>query len=54
MVIEHDVPDVPDRQVQLAEGVPDLARGPAMAVEQPQRRQPAVREGTWPAHDGRA
>ena len=38
MVIEHDVPDVPDRQVQLAEGFPDLARGPAMAAEQPQRR----------------
>ena len=38
MVIEHDVPDVPDRQVQLAEGFPDLARSPAMAVEQPQRR----------------
>jgi hypothetical protein len=38
MVIEHDVPDVPDRQVQLAEGFPDLARGPAGAVEQPQRR----------------
>jgi hypothetical protein len=38
MVIEYDVPDVPDRQVQLAEGLPDLARGPAMAVEQPQRR----------------
>ena len=38
MVIEYDVPDVPDRQVQLAEGFPDLARGPAMAVEQPQRR----------------
>ena len=37
MVIEHDVPDVPDRQVQLAEGFPDLARDPAMAVEQPQR-----------------
>ena len=38
MVIEHDVPDVPDRKVQLAEGLPDLPRGPAMAVEQPQRR----------------
>ena len=37
MVIEHDVPDVPDRQVQLAEGFPDFARGPAMTVEQPQR-----------------
>jgi hypothetical protein len=37
MVIEHDVPDVPDRQVQLADGFPDLARGPAVAVEQPQR-----------------
>jgi len=37
-VIEHDVPDVPDRQVQLADGVPDFARGPAMAIEQPQRR----------------
>jgi hypothetical protein len=38
MVIEHDVPDVPDRQVQLAEGFADLARDPAMTVEQPQRR----------------
>jgi hypothetical protein len=38
MVIEYDVPDVPDRQVQLADGFPDLARGPAMAIEQPQRR----------------
>jgi hypothetical protein len=38
MVIEHDVPDVPDRQVQLAEGFADLARGPAMTVEQSQRR----------------
>jgi hypothetical protein len=38
MVIEYDVPDVPDRQVQLADGFPDLARGPAMVVEQPQRR----------------
>jgi hypothetical protein len=28
MVIEHDVSDVPDRQVQLAEGFPDFARGP--------------------------
>jgi hypothetical protein len=37
MVIEHDVPDVPDRQVQLAEGVPDFAYGPAVAVEQPER-----------------
>jgi hypothetical protein len=38
MVIEYDVPDVPDRQIQLAEGFPDLARGPALAVEQPQSR----------------
>ena len=37
-VIEYDIPDVPDRQVQLAEGFADLARGPAVAVEQPQRR----------------
>jgi hypothetical protein len=37
-VIEHDVPDVLDGQLQLAEGFPDLTRGPAMAVEQPQRR----------------
>ena len=37
LMVEHDVPDVPDRQVQLAEGFPDLARGPAMTVEQPQR-----------------
>ena len=37
MVIEYDVPDVPDRQVQLAEGFPDLARG-AVALQQPQRR----------------
>ena len=38
MVMEHEVPDVPDRQVQLAEGFADLARGPAMTVEQSQRR----------------
>jgi hypothetical protein len=38
MVIEYDVPDCPDRQVQLAEGFPDLARGPATAVQQLQRR----------------
>jgi hypothetical protein len=38
MLIEYDVPDVPDRQVQLAEGFADLARGPAMALQQPQRR----------------
>ena len=37
MVIEHDVPDVPDRQLQLAGGFPDFARGPAMTVEQPER-----------------
>jgi len=37
MVIEHDVPDVLDRQVQLGEGFPDLARSPVMAVDQPQR-----------------
>jgi hypothetical protein len=33
-VIEHHVPDVTDRQVQLAEGFPDLARGPAMTVQE--------------------
>ena len=38
MVIEYHVPDVPDRQVQLAEGFADLARGPAMTVERPQCR----------------
>ena len=37
-VIEYDVPDVPDRQVQLAEGFADLASSPAMAVDQPQGR----------------
>ena len=38
MVVEQDVPDVPDREVQLAEGVLDLGRGTATAVEQPQGR----------------
>ena len=37
LVIEQDVPDVPDGQVQLAEGFPDFARGRMVAVEQSQR-----------------
>ena len=34
MVIEQDVPDVPDRQVQLADGFPDLP-GFRMAAHPP-------------------
>ena len=32
--IEHDVPDIPDRQVQLADGVLDLP-GSRMVAHQP-------------------
>jgi hypothetical protein len=34
LVIEHDVPDIPDRQVQLADGFPDLP-GSRMIADQP-------------------
>jgi len=34
MVIEHDVPDIPDRQVQLGDGFLDLP-GSRMAADQP-------------------
>ena len=37
MVIEQHVPEVPDRQVQLADGFLDLP-GPRMAADQPQDR----------------
>jgi hypothetical protein len=48
-VIEYDVPDVPDRQVQLADGFVDLP-GSRMAAHQPQcgfQREPG---GEQPVH----
>ncbi len=44
LVIEHDVPDIPDRQLQLADGCPDLP-GSRMAADQPRavsRASPAA------------
>ena len=35
MMIEQEVPELLDRQVQLAEGCPDFPRRPTTAVEQP-------------------
>jgi hypothetical protein len=49
MVIEHDVPDIPDGQVQLAEAVPDLS-GCRMAAHQPQCRLESEPRGEQPAH----
>ena len=40
-VIEHDVPDIPDRQVQPADGFPDLP-GSRMITDQPQGRFESV------------
>jgi hypothetical protein len=47
--IEQDVPEVPDRQVQLADGVPDL-RGPRTVAHQPQRRFEREPRGEQPVH----
>jgi hypothetical protein len=49
MVIEQHIPEIPDRQTQLADGIPNLA-GPGMVAQQPQRpfeRQPY---GEQPGH----
>ena len=48
-VIEHNVPDVPDRQVKLADGFPDLA-GSGMIAHQSQRRFERQSCGEQPAH----
>jgi len=49
MVIEHDLPDVPDRQVQLADGFLDLP-GSRMVADQPQRRFESEPGGEQPSH----
>src|SRR5271165_1457566 len=49
LVIEHDVPDIPDRQLQLADGFPDLP-GSRMAADQPQGRFQSEPRGEQPAH----
>ena len=48
-VIEHDVPDVPDRQVQLADGFLDLP-GSRMIAHQPQGRFEREPRGEQPVH----
>ena len=49
MVIEHDVPDIPDRQVQLADGFVDLP-GSRMIAHQPQGRFESEPRGEQPVH----
>ncbi len=49
MVIENDVPDVPDRQVQLIDGFLDLP-GSRMVADQPQRRFESEPGGEQPSH----
>jgi len=49
LVIEHDVPDIPDRQVQLADGFVDLP-GPRMAAHQAQCRFESEARGEQPVH----
>ena len=49
MVIEHDVPDIPDRQVQLADGFVDLP-GSRMIAHQPQCHFESEPRGEQPAH----
>jgi hypothetical protein len=49
LVLEHDVSDIPDRQVQLADGFPDLP-GSRMAADQPQGRFQSEPGGEQPAH----
>src|SRR5205807_4155642 len=48
-VIEHDVPDVPDRQIKLADGFPDLP-GPGILTHQPQCHVEGQARGEQPAH----
>ena len=48
-VIEHDVPDIPDRLVQLADGFPDLP-GSRMIADQPQGRFERQPRGEQPVH----
>ena len=47
--IEHDVPDIADRQVQLADGVLDLPRS-RMVAHQPQGRFESEPRGEQPVH----
>ena len=49
MMIEHDVPDIPDRQVQLADGFGDLP-GSRMIADQPQCRFESEPRGEQPVH----
>jgi hypothetical protein len=49
LVIEHDVPDIPDRQLQLADGFPDLP-GSRTIADQPQGRFQSEPRGEQPAH----
>ena len=49
MVIERDVPDVPDRQVQLADGFVDLP-GSGLAAYQPHCRFESEPRGEQPVH----
>ena len=49
MVIEHDVPDIPDRQVQLGDGFLDLP-GSRMAADQPQGRFESEPSREQPVH----
>jgi hypothetical protein len=48
-VIEYDVPDIPDRQVQLADGFPDLP-GSRMITDQPQGHFEREPRGEQPVH----
>jgi hypothetical protein len=48
-VIEHDIPDIPDRQVQLADSFLDLP-GSRMAAHQPQCRFESEPRGEQPVH----
>jgi hypothetical protein len=47
--IEHDVPDIPDRQVQLADGVLDLP-GSRMVAHQPECHFESEPRGEQPSH----
>jgi len=49
LVIEHDIPDIPDRQVQLADGFPDFP-GSRMAAHQSQCRFQSEPRGEQPVH----
>ena len=48
-MIEHDIPNIPDRQVQLADGFPDLP-GSRTVADEPQGRFEREPRGEQRAH----